>query len=121
MSGKGRVLPGTQAQIHSIMSLRGKFQDENPDIARAAFQVLENSKTWIRQNPKEAQDLAAKALKLDIKIINLAWPKHDWTAQLSENVIKDIQAKADFPNKRGLVKTPIDVKSQLIFPYPVAK
>lgn len=121
VSGKGRVLGGTQAQIHSIMSLRGKFQDEHSDIARAAFQVLEDSKAWIRQNPDEAQQLAAKSLKLDIKVINLAWPKHDWSAQLNDSITADIQSKADFLQKKGKIKTPINVKSQLIFPYPVTK
>ena len=116
VAGKGRVLQGTKARIHSIMSIRGKFQDEHPDIVRAAFSVLERSKSWISENTKEAEDIVAGTLKLDIKVIELAWPKHDWTAQLTTEVSDDIQAKADFLKNRGLIKNPVKVNTELIFP-----
>lgn len=103
------------------MSFQGAFQKEHPTIAREAFEVLERSKAWIRQNPKDAQNIVAKTLKLDLKVIALAWPKHDWTAQLTPEVVSDIQAKADFLYKRGLIRTPINVKTDLIVPEPLPK
>jgi sulfonate transport system substrate-binding protein len=121
VAGKGRVLPDTNARINSIMSVRGKFQDEHAEITRAAFEVLERSKAWIRQNPKEAQDIVAKTLKLDAKVIELAWPKHDWSAQLNDEVTADIQKKADFLKDRGLIKSPVVAKTDLIFPLQVSK
>ena len=116
VSGKGRVLPGTNARIHSIMSVRGKFQDDHKQIVTAAFDVLERAKAWIREHPEEARGIVAESLKLDRKIIDLAWPKHDWNAELDQNVITDIQAKADFLYKRGLIRSQLNVGSQLIFP-----
>ena len=116
VAGKGGVLPGTNARIHSIMSIRGKFQEEHPEIAQAAFDVLEKAKAWIRQNPKEAQDIVAKTLKLDPKVIELAWPKHDWSAELNDEIANDIQAKADFLKNRGLIRSSINIKTDLIFP-----
>jgi sulfonate transport system substrate-binding protein len=116
VSGKGRVLPGTNARIHSIMSVRGKFEEEHKPIVTAAFEVLERSKAWIREHPDEARGIVAQSLKLDRKIIDLAWPKHDWSAELNKAVIDDIQAKADFLYKRGLIKSPMNVSTQLIFP-----
>jgi sulfonate transport system substrate-binding protein len=116
VSGKGRVLPGANARIHSIMSVRGKFQDDHKEIVTGAFDVLERSKSWIREHPDEARGIVADALKLDRKIIDLAWPKHDWSAELNQNVIDDIQAKADFLYKRGLIRSSLNVGTQLIFP-----
>jgi sulfonate transport system substrate-binding protein len=116
VSGKGRVLPGATARIHSIMSVRGKFQDDHKQIVNAAFDVLERSKSWIREHPDEARGIVADALKLDRKIIDLAWPKHDWNAELNQSVIDDIQAKADFLYKRGLIRSSLNVGNQLIFP-----
>ena len=116
LSGKGRVIPDTNARIHSILSVRGKFQDEHAALVQASVDVLERTKAWIRANPQEAQQIVARGLKLDAKVIELAWPKHEWTAQLTPAITTDIQAKADFLVKRGLIKSPVDVARHLIFP-----
>jgi sulfonate transport system substrate-binding protein len=121
VAGKGRVLPGATARINSVMSIRGQFQDEHSEIAQAAFDVLEQSKSWIRQHPKEAEEIVAKALKLDFKVIELAWPKHDWTAELNEEIATDIQRKADFLKEREIIKQPVNVRTQLIFPLSSSK
>lgn len=119
VAGKGKVLPGGEARIHSIMSVRESFQKEHPEIVQATFDVLERTKTWIRENPAEAQQLVAKSLKLDPKVIELAWPKHDFSAQLTPAITTDIQAKADFLFKRGLIKNAVDVNRDLIAPLSV--
>lgn len=112
----GRPLPEAQATINSIMSIRGKFQDEHPDIARDAIAVLERARAYILDHPEEAQDLVAKSLKLNPEIIKLAWPKHNWKAQLDKDVIADIQTKTDFLAKRGIIRNTYDVSKELIFP-----
>ena len=116
VSGKGRILPGTNAHINSIMSVRGKYQGDHKQIVTAAFQVLERSKSFIRNHPDEARGIVADTLKLDRKIIDLAWPKHDWSAELNQNLTDDIQAKADFLYKRGLIRSSMNVSTELIFP-----
>jgi sulfonate transport system substrate-binding protein len=77
VAGKGRVIPGGEARIQSIMSVRESFQKDNPAVVQAAFNVLERTKVWIRDNPNEAQQIVANSLRLDRKVIELAWPKHD--------------------------------------------
>jgi sulfonate transport system substrate-binding protein len=111
----GRVLPDATAQIHSLMSIRGSFEDANPEIAEAALEVLNRAKEWIRANPEEAQQIVAETLKLDIEVIRLAWPKHDWTAVLDSGVVLDIQDKADFLYDNGLIRNPVDVANDLIY------
>lgn len=119
VSGKGRVIPGGEARIHSIMSVRQRFQTENPAIVQAAFNVLERTKEWIRQNPSEAQGIVADGLKLDRKVIELAWPKHDFAAKLTPEITRDIQGKADFLTKRGLIKSSVKVEQDLMAPMAV--
>jgi len=121
IAGKGRVLSGTNAQIQSIMSIRGKFQEDHPEIAQAAFDILERAKSFILEHPDEAQDLVAKSLKLDIAVIKLAWPKHDWKAQLNQGVIADIQTKTDFLAKRGLIRSTYDVSKELVSPMKLSQ
>lgn len=115
VAGTGRVLPDATAQIHSIMSIRGPFEDAHPEIAEAALDVLDRAKEWIRANPEEAQQIVAQTLKLDIEVIRLAWPKHDWNAVLDAGVVADIQDKADFLYENGLIRNTVDVANDLIY------
>ncbi len=112
----GRVLPDAEAQIHSIMSIRGEFQDEHPEIALAAFKVLMRAKEYLVTNPEEAKKLVAESLKLTSEVVELAWPKHNWEARLDSDVIADIQTKADFLAEQGLIPSSYDVSKELIHP-----
>ena len=47
-------------------------------------------------------------------VVQRAWPRHDWAAQIDEEVINDIQAKADFVLENGFIKSPVNVRADLI-------
>lgn len=118
-AGTGRLLEGGDAKIHSIMAMRGEFVDEAPDLARAVSGVLQRSKEWIAQHPEEAMATVAGALDLDLKVVRLAWPKHDFKALLSPAVDADIQAKADFLRQQNLIRQPVQV-TDLVQPIVAA-
>lgn len=70
---------------------------------------MERAKTWLRENPEEGKALLAKELGIDRNVVDLAWPKHDWSAQLTPEIRTDIQAKADFLLQTKMIKTPVSV------------
>lgn len=121
VSNKGRVLPGGDAYIHSIMAVRGQMTDKHPEMIRAVVSAIERAKEWIRQSPTEAKEVIAGELKLDIRVVDLAWSKHDWTAQLTSTVMDDIQAKADFLKEQGMIRAPVNVKADLVRPVQPSK
>ncbi len=116
IAGKGRVLPKGDAQIHSILAVRGPFADAHPDLASSLVAVLERAKEWIRNHPSEAQQIVAQELNLDPKVVALSWSKHAWDAQLTDAVTTDIQAKADFLSQQGTIRRAVNVKTDLIKP-----
>ena len=84
-------------------------------------------------NPDQAQQIVAQELSLSLEVIQRAWPRHDWTAQLTPEVVQDIQAKADFllntdfiqnqVNASELVNTSFsqsNQQSQIIFTDPIS-
>ena len=115
---KGRILSGGNARIHSIMAVRGAFADTHPAMLRTVTDVIERAKSWIEQNPDAAQRTAARELGLDPRIVELAWPKHNWRAELAPAVISDIQAKADFLLAQQMVRARVDVARDLVRPVP---
>jgi sulfonate transport system substrate-binding protein len=111
---KGRDVPGGDAVVYSIIAARGGFAREHPDVLRDILGVMQRSKEWVRTNAPEAENIVAKQLNLPLDIIQAAWPKNDWTTQLSEAMMVDIQAKADFLKENGFIRTPVNVRNGFI-------
>jgi sulfonate transport system substrate-binding protein len=114
LAGVGRVLPKGDALIHSIMAVSGSFAAKNPATVKALVGVLNDTKTWMIKQPAEAQAIVAKELDIPVKVVERAWPRHDWSATLSDGVIADIQAKADFLFDGKYVNSKVNVAKQVV-------
>lgn len=114
LAGVGRVLPKGDALIHSIMAVSGSFAAKNPATVKALVSVLNETKTWMIKQPGEAQAIVAKELDIPLKVVERAWPRHDWSATLSDGVIADIQAKADFLFDGKYVNSKVNVAKQVV-------
>jgi len=114
IAGTGRVLPRGDATIQSIMAVRGDFAKQYPDITRSLIEVLARAKQWIGANPAEAQGMVAKELNVSLDVVKRAWPRHDWSAQLTDAAMADIQAKADFLKSNAFIKNSVDVRGNLV-------
>lgn len=114
IAGVGRTLPKGDALIHSIMAVGGKFAAENRDTVKALVGVLNDTKAWMLNSPDEAQAIVAKEIDIPLEVVQRAWPRHNWAAQLDAGVIADIQAKADFLFEGKYVSTKVNVAEQVI-------
>jgi sulfonate transport system substrate-binding protein len=114
ISGKGRKLPKGDAVINSIMAVRSKFAQENPEIVKDLVAVLQKSKEWIIKNPAEAQEIVSKEIDVPLEVVKKSWASHNWAAKLTPIVTSDIQSKADFFKANNFIKKAVDVKAELI-------
>jgi sulfonate transport system substrate-binding protein len=112
--GKGRALPGGDAVVYSIFAARGGFIRDHPDVLRDIVSVMQRSKLWVQAHPQEAQDIVAKQMGLSPNIIQAAWPKQNWSVQINEAMINDIQAKADFLKQNGFIRQSVNVHDGFI-------
>jgi sulfonate transport system substrate-binding protein len=108
--GTGRVIDGSHASIHSIVAVRGGFADEHPEILAEVLTTVRRAKVWLAQNPLEGQALVASELNLEPPVVELAWPKHDWSSTLTDAVFSDIQEKADFLYDLGKVRRRVEAR-----------
>lgn len=114
LAGVGRVLPKGDALIHSIMAVSGSFATKNPSTVKSLVGILNDTKIWMIKEPAAAQAIVAKSLNIPLNVVERAWPRHDWSATLSDSVVSDIQAKADFLFNGKYVSSKVDVAKQLI-------
>ena len=116
VNGKGRLVQGGDAVINSVMTLSAPFIRDHEAAAGAVVSVIQRAKKWILENPDHAQQIMAQELGLDLKVVQLAWGKHNWAAQLDDALINDIQEKAAFlaeADKTRAGKT-LDVRKDLV-------
>jgi sulfonate transport system substrate-binding protein len=114
LADTGRVLPKGDALIHSIMAVSGSFAAKNPAAVKSLVTVLNETKAWMIKQPADAQGIVAKELNIPLKVVERAWPRHDWSATLSDAVIADIQAKADFLFNGKYVSSRLNVAEQVV-------
>lgn len=111
VDGTARTIDGGETLIHSIMAARGAFVEQNPNLAQSVVDVVNRATRWMTNNPEEAQRLIASELNLEPQVVELAWPKHNWNANLGEAVVQDIQAKADFLFSQGLIANSVRART----------
>lgn len=116
VSGKGRVVEGGDALINSVMTLSAPFIKDHEAAAKAVVAVIQRAKTWIKDNPEEAQKIMAQELGLDPQVVKKAWGKHNWGAQLDDAILSDLQEKATFLAEADKTRSGknLDVKSELV-------
>jgi sulfonate transport system substrate-binding protein len=116
IKGHGITLAGGNAKIQSVMSLNTSLMEKHRDLAKVLVATIQRTKTWMRTNPEESITIVAQALHLDRNVVQLAWPKHNWAATLDEDVLADIEAKAVFLKKMGVVASsaPTQTRDMLV-------
>lgn len=112
--GTAKPLPGPPAPIQVVMVSRGAFVRDHREAVDAVTKSLDQAKAWIMANSSEAQGIVAKQTGIDLKVVQLAWPKLVWTAKLDESVAKDIQDKADFLREEHKINSAVDVRKDLL-------
>lgn len=114
IAGKGRVIENVISPVQVVLAMRGDFVSKYPKITNALINILQKSKRWILSNQDESIDIMSKELNLPIEVVRLAWPKIIWDVSVSnEEIIKDIQEKADFIHEIGFIKRGVNVKEEL--------
>lgn len=103
IAGHGVALSGGKAKIQSVLSLATVVVDGAPTTAQALVSAVQRAKQWMGANPEEAKTIVAQAMRLDRAVVDLAWPKHNWSAVLDNDVLADIDDKAKFLKSVGVV------------------
>jgi sulfonate transport system substrate-binding protein len=111
VAGKGKSLSGSEIFIQSVVVARGKFIEQNPQIANDLLDVVNQAQEWVIENEVEAQEIVAEELNLDLEVVVKSWPKHDFNPVFDEEAKKDIESKADFLYEQGIIKNRVDIEN----------
>lgn len=115
ISGAGRVLPGGDAIIQSVYGVPQGFYVKHPEAVKHVQDAINRAKTWMIANPVKAQSIVAEKLGIDREVVARAWPKHDWSAQITPELKADLAEKIAFLNNQGLLRQGSKITAKDIF------
>jgi hypothetical protein len=91
---------GIDARINSLVIVRGAFAEGHPEIFQQILAAIDTAKQFIGESPQEAKQLVREAINIDPEVIDLAWPRHDFSATLSDEVLADMGLEKLCPTGR---------------------
>jgi sulfonate transport system substrate-binding protein len=103
IKGNGKSLVGGNAKIQSVYSLSNSTI-ENKQLSKTLIGVVERAKDWMKNNPEESMVIIAQYLGMELDVVRLAWPKHNWGANIDETVLLDIREKSFFLKRVGVIR-----------------
>ncbi len=101
----GTVLAGGDAIIQSVYAATAAALNQKAAAITALRNAIDRAKAWMSRHPQEAQLIIADRLNMDRRIIELAWSKHDWSAQINPSLRDDIANKVRFLRGEQLLAT----------------
>ncbi len=114
VDGTAKPLPGFTGPIQVLVAVRHEFAQSHPKECQAVYQALSKARQWLKDNPEEARAIVADELSLPLAVVESAWTKMDWSAELNAGVAEEMQGKADFLLESGLVERRVNVAEELV-------
>jgi sulfonate transport system substrate-binding protein len=116
VAGRGKTISGGEVGIYSVGTMPSTLLSQRPDVAADLLTVLQRAKQWMLEHPSDAQTIVAEEFGLAPAVVQRAWPKFRWDAQLVPGLIPDFQAKSAFLAAQKLSRNGIvvDVARDLV-------
>lgn len=79
-----------------IIAARGDYVDENPDIVKRVVQSLVNTSEFIRNNPDEANNIAARYIKIDNSLTDNLSATYFFNISLSQSFLLTLEHQTEW-------------------------
>lgn len=112
VAGYGKTIKA-DGYTQVVAIARGGFVKDQPELAKEIGATIKQAQQWIIQNGKEAQSTVAQEIDLPLEVVELSWPKVNFSYSIGQAEIKDAQEKADFLQSIGLIKRKVNVEQEL--------
>jgi ABC-type nitrate/sulfonate/bicarbonate transport system substrate-binding protein len=97
------------------LAMDREWIEKNPDTALRFLRAFKEAGEFIRNQPKEAQQMVAKFLKLDLKLVEELLPKSQFPLVLNNGSMAFLKSEVDKLIATNRLKAPFDYKGYV---YP---
>ena len=96
-----------------VIGVSGKLLKEHPEVVKKYLAVHQQNIDFMNKEQDKAFEFTAKETGLSMDEVKAMAPWYDFSTQVNEDDIKDLEATQDFLLKMGMQKNKIEIKSLL--------
>ena len=97
-----------------VVAVTQEFYDNNPKAIETFRKVQQNVLSFMNDNYEEMIKIVAKELDLDEVAVKEMYKQYNFSSEITEKDIADMQRTADFMFKHGMIEKEIDVRDLII-------
>jgi aliphatic sulfonates family ABC transporter substrate-binding protein len=116
MAGQAHLLLrlGKLVQGGGLFLMSDQWAAAHPEKVQDAVAALWESQQWVRQNPKEAAAIEAEFLKVEPRIVEVAFKWLDYQPLLDDFTRQSLQTTAQYLAAEKLIPEEVDIKQHLL-------
>ncbi len=93
------------------VAVTDEFYNQHPEIIEKIISAQEEVAKYIKDNEKEAMEMTAKALDLDVDAVEEMVKDYDFSTKITGEDKKGFQKTADFMYETGMIEKELDVNT----------
>lgn len=93
------------------VAVTDEFYDKYPEVIEKLMQAQEEIAGFIRENEKEALEIAAETLDLELTAVEEMIEYYDFSTEITEVDRQGFQSTADFMYEAGMIDSKLDVST----------
>jgi len=116
MAGQAHILLrlGKLVQGGGLFLMSDQWATAHPQKVPDAVAALWESQQWVRQNPKEAAAIEAEFLKVEPRIVEVAFKWLDYQPLIDDFTRQSLQTTAQYLAAEKLIPDEVDIKQHLL-------
>jgi aliphatic sulfonates family ABC transporter substrate-binding protein len=116
MAGQAHLLLrlGKLVQGGGLFLISDQWAAAHPEKVQDAVAALWESQQWVRQNPKEAAAIEAEFLKVEPRIVEVAFKWLDYQPLIDDFTRQSLQTTAQYLAAEKLIPNEVDIKQHLL-------
>lgn len=93
------------------VAVTDEFYNQHPEIIQKITSAQEKVAKYMKENEKEAMELTAKALDLEVDAVEEMVKDYDFSTKITEEDKRGFQKTADFMYETGMIEKELDVNT----------
>jgi sulfonate transport system substrate-binding protein len=116
MAGQAHILLrlGKLVQGGGLFLMSDQWATAHPQKVPDAVAALWESQQWVRQNPKEAAAIEAEILKVEPRIVEVAFKWLDYQPLIDDFTRQSLQTTTQYLAAEKLIPNEVDIKQHLL-------
>ncbi|MDR3281176.1 MAG: NrtA/SsuA/CpmA family ABC transporter substrate-binding protein [Synergistaceae bacterium] len=95
----------------TVIASTRKYMDKNPEVISRFLAMHKEALSYMKDNEASVKTLVAEATKLPAEAVDMMYPWYDFSPEIEQSDIDELERTQNFMIENGLQRNRIDIKS----------